>query len=685
MGAWTGEPAPWLLKIAPLLIPPFRSLFLNENEDFVPGTVANIRFELGRFLSGAASEAFCRVTDVTSGYAVAAAARLLQSCGYPHRAVFRRMPRTEPLHLPEVPANGDAVERFHQRESWDGDLLESAARRSHARWILWHRDGAAEPVDGMLAPFADERAFAVSVQTHFRAWKPGLLPMAPFRTLPPGVAAQVLAPLSNAILVDRRKLLALGVPRCGLPGTAWLILFWKAAAAGWRSYSVGQPEPIVEQPDFPMEETEFFVRLLCQPELRKLAPREPDLSRGTIAFAPRHRKAPRPRGERPRVLLVSPFLPYPLSHGGAVRIYNLCRALCGRVDFALAAIREKHDVVQYEKLHEIFEKVFVVDVDELPSADRSLPSQVRHHQSRSLRALVKRVSAQWNPDVLQIEYTHMAAFRDSAPAIPAVLVEHDLTFTLYRQLAEKNGGPEDWREYERWRNFETRWLREFDSVWTVSDEDREVALNEGSNPGATYAIPNGVDTERFVPREDRTTSPEILYVGSFRHLPNVLGFEKLRTEVMPRVWRRHPNARLRVVGGPRHESYWSGWSELDSRIVVHGFVEDLRPLYASAAVVVAPLEVSAGTNIKVLEAMACGKALVTTPPGCAGLGLTHGRDALIESEWPGFADAVAALLDDRSLRMKLALEARRTVERSYSWTTIAARAYATYENLAVRA
>src|SRR4029077_6264803 len=96
---------------------------------------------------------------------------------------------------------------------------------------------------------------------------------------------------------------------------------------------------------------------------------------------------------------------------------------------------------------------------------------------------------------------------------------------------------------------------------------------------------------RFRPPEPPTASHEIFYVGSFRHLPNVLGFQKLRQEIMPLVWRRSPEGALRVVAGPQHEQFWNRFAPreslrtLDGRIEMHGFVEDLRPLYAKASVV----------------------------------------------------------------------------------------------------
>lgn len=718
IGAWTGGRGNWLLKLSPFLIPPFRVLLLNRSGDFLPGTprpvTAHFRHvaqEAGhnaevraREISGDVwqllryhiwrSGTVTRVKDWAGALQLFVLASVLRICGYPHRRIFARLHGDGAVEAPDAagdPAQG-IIHYHHEGPDWNAAAIEELVRAGGARYLVWHNGSGPGEIDDLLPLFEDGHTFAVSRQSSYRAWKPPLIPTAPFRALQPAEKTRVLAPVGSRIVVDLRKLAALGIPDVAHPIAAWMLLFWKASAAGWHCYSAGQNGALAPQPDFPAEETAFFLRVVLDKQWRKLGPRQPLLARGNIAFSSRTMAPARVSGQdRLKVLLVSPFLPFPLSHGGAVRIYNLCRVLSERVDFILVAVREHQEAVDYEKLHDVFREVYIVDIDETSPAPDALPQQVRQLECPSLRALIAEICREWRPDLVQFEFTHTAGLRDSAAGVPAILVEHDITYGLYRQLAEAEPDRKSRREYERWLAFEKRWLREYDAVWTVCEADRREAIETGwRHPDRTFNVPNGVDIRRFAPAEQACAPLDILFVGSFRHLPNVRAFEALTSDIMPLVWARFPQAVLRVVAGPRHEWFWkrnrrrNPSGALDPRIQMHGFVEDLRPLYAEAAVVVAPLVVSAGTNIKILEAMACGKPIVSTQPGCSGLELADNADLLIRDGAEPFAAAVCDLLAQPELRRQIGSRARQTVEERFSWTALAACAMESYRTVSGR-
>jgi glycosyltransferase involved in cell wall biosynthesis len=115
--------------------------------------------------------------------------------------------------------------------------------------------------------------------------------------------------------------------------------------------------------------------------------------------------------------------------------------------------------------------------------------------------------------------------------------------------------------------------------------------------------------------------------------------------------------------------------------VVHGFVEDLVPLYRESTLVVVPLPVSAGTNIKLMEALACSRAVVTTAVGCAGLELVDGKDVLVRELGTSFAEGICELLASPEKRAQIAIRARRTAEERFSWDSIAELAFRSYQTM----
>jgi ribosomal-protein-alanine acetyltransferase len=181
-------------------------------------------------------------------------------------------------------------------------------------------------------------------------------------------------------------------------------------------------------------------------------------------------------------------------------------------------------------------------------------------------------------------------------------------------------------------------------------------------------IPNGVDTKRFQPQPE-SLGRQILFVGSFRHFPNVVAYRWFVEQVWPLIKGKIPEARFVTIAGPNPELYYTVPGN-DPNIELHGFVSDVRSFYAASNVVVVPTQVSAGTNLKVLESLACRRAVVSTTSGCAGLDLRHGTDIWIADVPQSFAGAVETLLTNPVLRDQLAENGRVAVERAYDWRRI---------------
>ncbi len=370
----------------------------------------------------------------------------------------------------------------------------------------------------------------------------------------------------------------------------------------------------------------------------------------------------RASGGKPRVAMASPYVPFPLSHGGAVRMYNLARRAAEDFDLVLVAFTETPAPPPAELTEVFCEIVLVHRPGSHDVPDRGRPETVEEFASPAFRAALGETVRKWRPGVVQLEFTQMAQYAADCAGARTVLVEHDITFDLTQQMLRLADTAELRREHARWRSFETAAWRAVDRVVTMSERDR--AMVEGA-PAVT--LPNGVDLDRFRPGAEPVEARRILFIGSFAHRPNVLAVEFFVNEVMPRLG----GARLHIIAGARHESFPVAADLAREGIEVEGFVADVRPAYRRACVVVAPLVASAGTNIKVLEAMAMGKAVVSTPAGVNGLDLVPGEDFLLARDAEAMAREIAGLFADTARRERIERAARARAELSYNWDGIA--------------
>ena len=410
--------------------------------------------------------------------------------------------------------------------------------------------------------------------------------------------------------------------------------------------------------------------LLSEPEILALGD-------GNVACFPG-----RISGGAKTILIASPCLPFPLSHGGAVRIFNLMSRAARDYNIVLLAFCDELATPPGELLEVCSEVVLVRRRGSHYRKNTSRPDMVEEFESDTFRACLKQTAARWRAAIVQVEFTWMAQYAGAYPAAKTILVEHDITFDLKEQLLRTTGETGAARlemrgQLEKWRGFETAAWRAADCVVVMSEKDAKTAATARS----VAVIPNGVDCERFRPAATEPESKRLLFIGSFAHLPNLLALDFFLREVWPRF---SPGYTLHVIAG-RSPEYFREFHRASVQVDLEqpgieceGFVSDVREAYRRAELVLAPLTASAGTNIKVLEAMAMGRVVVSTPAGLNGLDLTPGEDAICESDPAAMASAIEALCADPEHRREIERNARETAAGRYDWNAIAERQRALY-------
>jgi polysaccharide biosynthesis protein PslH len=285
-----------------------------------------------------------------------------------------------------------------------------------------------------------------------------------------------------------------------------------------------------------------------------------------------------------------------------------------------------------------------------------------------LRGLALRAAELWRPDVVVVGHDMAAAWAVDLPArLPAVLTCHNLTWRWYESRARRANPAralllqaEAWRYRQHVRSV----LPRFHTAVAVSTlEAQELRTLGGPR---VELIPTGVDTTELYPTAEQAGPPRLLFTGTMSYAPNNQGIRWFAREVWPLVRSQVHDARLDVVGKDPPEAVQA----LDGRdgIAVHGFVDSMVPYFAAAHAVVVPILAGAGIRVKIIEAMAAGRAVVSTPLGCEGLaGLEAGRHLLVADEPRAFADSAVRLLANPGERAHLAAEARQLAESTYDW------------------
>jgi O-antigen biosynthesis protein len=375
-----------------------------------------------------------------------------------------------------------------------------------------------------------------------------------------------------------------------------------------------------------------------------------------------------PEERRLKVLFVTPYPIEPPVHGGAVFMKQTLEELRPLADIHLAGfIESKSQFAAQEPLRSLCASMhFQVRA---PLFDKSpatlLPHGVREFYDADLEWALHRILFTERIDVVQLEYTLMGQYAGRYQYIPCMLFEHDVFFqSVGRQMKGMNGGQrrEQFLEYLRLLRYEPRMLKQMDRVQMCSEPNREYLLGFAPElaPKIDSDLRAGIRVSQYAFHQEGRCPDTLLFVGSFRHLPNQEALNWFVKDVLPRVVAKRPVVKLLVVGSQPPPALMH--LKTNPHVELTGFVTDIRDPLSTCAVFVCPILSGSGIRVKLLEAFAAGIPSVSTRVGAEGLAEELGMVCELGDTAEDFADGVLRLLEDPLYAKALARAARRHVE-----------------------
>lgn len=391
---------------------------------------------------------------------------------------------------------------------------------------------------------------------------------------------------------------------------------------------------------------------------------------------------------RLRVLVLDEYFPFPPASGKPIRSWNLLRRLAQRHEITFLC----HGRLTAEQESAAREaKIRVETVDAIPP-DAGLPlyaklfanlfspypySVDKHFTARfqdKLRALL----GETRFDAIHCEWTPYARYVMEERETPIIVATHNIESQIWQRRAEHAGNPlSRWffaQQASKMEAFESAALSRAAMVTAVSKLDMEQAQRWGAR--AAMVVDNGVDLERFVP-SGHGADQLAVFVGALDWFPNVDAAHYFADEIQPELRKIAPQMKVRIIGRNAPEALRAAMSSRPG-VEFAGEVPDTRPHLTEAGLVIVPLRIGGGSRLKILEALAMGKAVVSTSVGAEGLEVTDGKHILLADTPSAFAQAMKELAAAPELREELGRNGRRLVEQRYGWDALSLKAEAAW-------
>lgn len=380
-----------------------------------------------------------------------------------------------------------------------------------------------------------------------------------------------------------------------------------------------------------------------------------------------------------KILFVANRFPFPPFRGDKLKIYNLSKRLSEKHTLILATFTQDNlDLENKDKLDSIFSQKYLIHLPKWKSLIQILfnfwngiPFQVTYFKSNKFKNELEKIITKEKPDVVHVQHIRMAQYLKYLQNTPAILDLPD-AFSLYwkRRIEKEKNIFVKWFkkiEYQRLLKFE-KVLNEYNMSLVCSEEDRDYLKNQQKIINLNL-LHNGVDLNTFTSNiHDYSHNHTLLFTGNMNYAPNVDAVIFFCDKILPKVRIKFPSVKFIIAGQKPVKKVLNLKSD---SVEVTGFVEDISIYYNKASVVVAPLRFGAGTQNKVLEALAMGVPVVCSNIGFNGLGIENGEGAFMETEEEGFVNKIIELLSSQELRERTGEKGKEIIRKKFDWDVLA--------------
>lgn len=380
-----------------------------------------------------------------------------------------------------------------------------------------------------------------------------------------------------------------------------------------------------------------------------------------------------------RILQLCLRLPYPPNDGGTIAMYNMSRSLelAGAEVKIISFNTKKHfvpessipvDFMQRYQPEMVYLDATVKPWDALINLFGSGSYNIVRFDIPEMHRKISEVLSRQSFDVIHLESLFMAPYLDTiraASKVPVYLRTHNVEFRIWERLADSCRNPlSKWYLQlltKRLRRYESAMINRFDGLIVLTNEDRDLLIKSGAHQPILVS-PISIDTLKYQDRRSHTDAKAVFHLGSMDWMPNIEGVDWFLMEVFPLLKKRNASLNIHLAGKAMPDRIFRMASEI---LHISGKVDHAVEFMSGKQIMVVPLLSGGGMRVKIIEGMAMGKTIISTPVGAEGIRYTHGKNILIASNPTEFADAILRCINDESMCRLIGENARLLAQEIY--------------------